>query len=68
MEIVKNGNEPDEDTCTALINALKEEHVLIGAAGPNANVLKVRPTLRFEHDDADFFASALDKALTSLGI
>ncbi len=68
VEIVKNGNEPDEDTCTALINALKEEHVLIGAAGPNANVLKVRPTLRFEHDDADFFASALDKALTSLGI
>jgi 4-aminobutyrate aminotransferase-like enzyme len=36
---------PDAATATKLVNGLRRKRVLISAAGPNANVLKVRPLL-----------------------
>jgi len=47
----------------ALINALRERRVLIGAAGRAGNVLKIRPPLCFSAADADLVVAALDDAL-----
>jgi 4-aminobutyrate aminotransferase-like enzyme len=37
--------------------------VLISAAGPHANVLKIRPPLVFRTDHADLLVERLDQAL-----
>ena len=49
-----------------LINALRDERVLIGAAGPFGHTLKVRPPLCLSSDETDYFLEALQRALTSL--
>ena len=49
-----------------LVNGLRERRVLISAAGPDANVLKIRPPLVFSQDNADHFLSALDAELSNL--
>jgi 4-aminobutyrate aminotransferase-like enzyme len=47
----------------AIINAMRERHVLIGAAGRWGNVLKVRPPLCFSKANAEQVVSALAQAL-----
>ncbi|MGQ9369774.1 aspartate aminotransferase family protein [Azospirillum sp. ST 5-10] len=58
---------PAPEIATALINALRDRRVLIGAAGPLGHILKVRPPLCFSRADADTVAAATDDALTALG-
>jgi 4-aminobutyrate aminotransferase-like enzyme len=50
-------------TATKLVNGLRRR-VLISAAGPNANVLKVRPPIVFSKSNVDQFIGALDEVLT----
>jgi 4-aminobutyrate aminotransferase-like enzyme len=50
-----------------LVNGLREKRILISAAGPHANVLKIRPPLVFSRDNADLFLAAIDDVLTGLG-
>lgn len=54
-----DGETPDGAGASALINALKEEGVLIGAAGPYGHTLKIRPPLCLQAADADRFIDAL---------
>ena len=49
-----------------IVNMLRERRVLISAAGPNANVLKIRPPLVFATDHADLLVQSLDQALKAL--
>ncbi|MDB5624309.1 MAG: aminotransferase class III-fold pyridoxal phosphate-dependent enzyme [Tardiphaga sp.] len=49
-----------------LVNGLRDKRVLISAAGPFANVLKIRPPLVFSRGHADRFLSAMDEVLGSL--
>ncbi|WP_409420184.1 aspartate aminotransferase family protein [Pseudaeromonas sp. ZJS20] len=67
VELLDEAGQPDESLATAVINGLRDEKVLIGAAGPHANVLKVRPPLCFGTVEADFFVQALAKSLQRLG-
>lgn len=46
-----------------VVNAMREQGVLISAAGPLENVLKIRPLLVFEHEHADLLLEVLDQAL-----
>ncbi|MDO9442673.1 MAG: aminotransferase class III-fold pyridoxal phosphate-dependent enzyme, partial [Beijerinckiaceae bacterium] len=46
-----------------LVNGLREKRVLISAAGPHANVLKIRPPLVFSREHADVFLTAMDEVL-----
>jgi 4-aminobutyrate aminotransferase-like enzyme len=46
-----------------VINELRRRRVLISAAGPGANVLKIRPPLPFGPPQADLFLSALEASL-----
>ena len=54
---------PDAETTVAAINGLKDEGVLIGAAGLNGNTLKIRPPLCFGVAEADLFVETLDRVL-----
>jgi 4-aminobutyrate aminotransferase-like enzyme len=47
----------------AVVNELRRRRVLISAAGPGANVLKIRPPLPFGRPEADLLLSALEASL-----
>jgi 4-aminobutyrate aminotransferase-like enzyme len=51
---------------TRIVNLLRERRVLISVAGPQANVLKIRPPLVFGIDHADLLVQNLDQALQNL--
>ncbi len=42
---------------------LREERILVGTDGPFDNVLKIRPPMVFERDDADLLVDTLDRVL-----
>lgn len=57
---------PDAALATQVINAMKDEGILIGAAGAYGNILKIRPALCFNQDNADHFLATLEKLLQRL--
>ena len=57
---------PATDATSRLVNGLREKRVLISAAGPHANVLKIRPPLVFSRANADQFLSAMDETLAAI--
>lgn len=65
VEISKNGNirEPDPKTTSDVIDRLRQQGVLIGAAGKFGNILKIRPPLCIKQAEADFFVDKLATAL-----
>ena len=44
-----------------IVNAMRDEAILIGTDGPLHNVLKIRPPLPFSTNDADHFLTTLQK-------
>ena len=50
-----------------LVNELRRRRVLISAAGPGANVLKIRPPLPFGRAEADLLLQSLGASLAHLG-
>ncbi len=59
---------PAANQTRQVVNAMRERGVLISAAGPMENILKVRPLLAFEQEHAELFLDCLDKALTDVAI
>jgi 4-aminobutyrate aminotransferase-like enzyme len=57
---------PADALATRVINGLRERRVLIGAAGRDGNVLKIRPPLCFSAAHADTLIAALDATLSAL--
>lgn len=49
-----------------VVNGMRERGVLISAAGPLENILKIRPLLALEQVHADLLSAALDEALLAL--
>ena len=62
VELVK-GREPATKEASALVNALKEAGILTGTEGPHHNVIKIRPPMCFDQENADFLVERLDRAL-----
>lgn len=54
---------PDPDTARAAVRQLRDRGILISTDGPDDNVLKIKPPLRFTVADADLLATALDEVL-----
>jgi 4-aminobutyrate aminotransferase-like enzyme len=50
---------PDTERATAIVNELRRRRVLISATGHSGNVLKIRPPLAFDADDAARFVEEL---------
>ncbi|QPF86232.1 aspartate aminotransferase family protein [Bradyrhizobium genosp. L] len=63
---LRRGDAPAAKETAQLVNGLRARHVLISAAGPNANVLKVRPPLVFGREHADLLIETLDQALRDI--
>lgn len=57
------GKTPAAGQTRRVVNAMRERGVLISAAGPMENILKIRPLLAFEQEHAELFIDCLDKAL-----
>jgi len=59
--------EPSGETAAAVVNGMRENHVLISATGPQGSVLKIRPPLPFGPEHADQFLSVLSDVLDVTG-
>jgi 4-aminobutyrate aminotransferase-like enzyme len=51
-----------KETLRAL-NLIRDEGVLVGSEGPFSNILKIRPPMVIDSEQAEFAASAIDRAL-----
>ncbi|MCG7361392.1 aspartate aminotransferase family protein [Roseomonas sp. ACRSG] len=69
VELVRDRatREPDGESTAKLVNGLRERRILISAAGPHANVLKIRPPLVFQREHADRFLEGVDAVLGEIG-
>lgn len=54
---------PDPAGAKRLVNALRDEGVLVGVTGPGANVLKIRPPMVFGREHTDLLLETLERAL-----
>lgn len=68
VELVRDRNtlEPATDAASFVINRMRREGILFGTDGPFHNVLKIRPPMPFNDDDADMLVTALDRVLTEV--
>ena len=54
---------PDASLADIIVNGMRERGVLIGTAGLNGNILKIRPPLAFRREHADIFLDAFHATL-----
>jgi 4-aminobutyrate aminotransferase-like enzyme len=57
--------EPASVQADVIVNQLRDERILLGTDGPFHNVLKIRPPLPFNANDADRLVDVLDRKLRS---
>ncbi len=57
---------PATQAAAAVVNRMRELGVLMGTEGARHSVLKIRPPMPFNAQDADLLAGSLDAALTSI--
>jgi 4-aminobutyrate aminotransferase-like enzyme len=65
LELVKNKTtlEPAGNQAKHLTNRMREHGILMSTDGPFHNVIKIKPPMCFNFDNADFLISTLDKIL-----
>ncbi|WP_291406292.1 aminotransferase class III-fold pyridoxal phosphate-dependent enzyme [Devosia sp.] len=63
VEIVGPDGAPDAALTSRIVNGMRERRVLISASGPAANVLKIRPPMVFDMNNAEFFVTVLAQVL-----
>jgi 4-aminobutyrate aminotransferase-like enzyme len=67
VELIKD-SEPATSEAHRIVNAMRDNGILIGTDGPSHNVLKIRPPMPFSMTDADRFLTTLRKIVaTGLG-
>ena len=57
---------PATEETEQLLELMRQRHVLVGNEGRDENILKLRPSLVFQHEHADLLLKALDGALSDL--
>lgn len=57
---------PDAEAAAGIVNALRQDRILISACGAQGNVLKLRPPMPFSSDDADRLLEAMGRAFKAL--
>src|SRR5882724_2739517 len=62
----RDAKRPAPEIASQLINRLRHRGILVGAAGPYGNTLKIRPPLCFTKDNADMFIAACDEVLREI--
>jgi len=68
IELVKDREslEPATSEASQISNALKDAGILIGTDGPHHNVLKIRPPMPFDSDNADELLTSLTQILEKI--
>jgi 4-aminobutyrate aminotransferase-like enzyme len=66
LVVDRDSLEPAASEASEISNALKDAGILIGIDGPHHNVLKIRPPMPFDDDNADELLSGLDQVLEGL--
>jgi 4-aminobutyrate aminotransferase-like enzyme/Ser/Thr protein kinase RdoA (MazF antagonist) len=66
VELVTGAGEPDPGLAERVVNALRDDGILIGRTGRDGNVLKIRPPLVFAGEHVDMVAAGIATALASL--
>jgi 4-aminobutyrate aminotransferase-like enzyme len=69
LELVKDQKtkEPAPEAANAVLEAAKDQGLIIGKGGLFGNVLRISPMLNIKKDDADQAADLLDKAFAEGG-
>lgn len=62
----RDARSPATQETARLLELMREQRVLVGSEGRDANILKLRPALVFGRDHVDRFIDALDHSLNSL--
>jgi 4-aminobutyrate aminotransferase-like enzyme len=57
---------PDGEAAAGIVNALRQDRILISACGAQGNVLKLRPPMPFSSSDADRLLEGMGRALKAL--
>jgi len=70
LEFVTNRDNrtPATKETAALLELMRQRHVLVGWEGRDGNILKLRPPLVFRREHVDQLVSALDSVLTELSV
>jgi hypothetical protein len=69
IELVESdGITPATQLADQVINALREERILVGTDGPFENVIKLKPPMVVTSADVDRFIEELDLILASAGL
>jgi 4-aminobutyrate aminotransferase-like enzyme len=63
----RSSKKPDRGGAVRVVNALKNKGYLISNAGAYGNILKLRPPLVFDHEDAEDFLGVFEETLADLG-
>ena len=64
IDIVHEGTkQANKPLAQHIKNYLRDDYVLIGTDGPDDNVLKTKPPLCFNKENAEEVVSAIDKAI-----
>jgi 4-aminobutyrate aminotransferase-like enzyme/Ser/Thr protein kinase RdoA (MazF antagonist) len=65
VELATGAGEPDPALAERVVNALRDDGILIGRTGREGNVLKIRPPLVFADEHADMVTAGVANALAS---
>ncbi|WP_247045558.1 aspartate aminotransferase family protein [Arthrobacter rhizosphaerae] len=57
---------PNSQAAASIVNALREDRILISACGAQGNVLKLRPPMPFSNNDADRLLEGMGRAFKAL--
>ncbi|PWT95217.1 MAG: aspartate aminotransferase family protein [Blastocatellia bacterium] len=60
--------EPATSFADAVVNRMRDEHILFGTDGPFHNVLKIRPPMPFDSNNAERLVTTLDRVLSTFRV
>ncbi|WP_416237364.1 aminotransferase class III-fold pyridoxal phosphate-dependent enzyme [Sulfitobacter sp. F26204] len=66
LELIKPDGAEATEICAYVKNRMRDHRILIGSEGPKDNILKIRPPLTIEAEDAEMIITTLDQILGEL--
>jgi len=69
IELIKNFDKmvPAPDETELVVNQMKQKGILISSDGPDHNVLKIKPPLVFNRNNADYFLESFEAVMSENG-
>ncbi len=68
VELVRDREtrEPAAEEAAYVMNRMREHGILLGTDGPYHNVIKIRPPMPFDEENAEFLVEVMEKVLSEL--